>query len=380
MGLWREAVGRGKAQEEVIRKASFICTAPPNALCSCEAPPAKRLSKSCQLSSTSIMLNLSPWPPSSPFFPPSIVRTLLTSPLSLSLGLLHRLFLLLRGSPYPQLSSPIRLVCISDTHTQTLPSVSSGDILIHAGDLANTGTVSEIQSQVDWLASLPHKHKIVVAGNHDSYFDPRSRPPSDSDKTIEWGNIHYLQHSSVVLKFRGQGEGGAGRILNIYGAPQIPACGGDEMAFQYKREEDAWSGTVPADTDVLVTHTPPRWHLDLPRGMGCDFLLKELWRVRPRVHVFGHVHAGRGREAVFWDEEQKTYERLKRREGRWVFWGGSLGMGWCLDVLKLLVFGALGVLWTRVWGAEGQGTVMINAAVVEWSTGKIKYKAQVVDI
>lgn len=152
------------------------------------------------------------------------------------------------------------------------------------------------------------------------------------------------------------------------------------MAFQYKREDDAWSGTIPADTDVLVTHTPPRWHLDLPRGMGCDFLLKEVWRVRPRVHVFGHVHAGRGVEAVFWDDEQRMYEKIKGREGRRVFWGGSLGVGWWMDVLKLMVYGVSGVLWTRVWGAEGEGTVMMNAAVVEWSTGKIKYKAQVVDI
>lgn len=326
------------------------------------------------------MLNLSPWPPSSPFYPPSIVHTLLTSPSSFSLSLIHRLFLLLRGPSYSPGSAPLRLICISDTHTQTLPSVPPGDILIHAGDLANTGNVSEIQAQVDWLDSLPHKHKIVVAGNHDSYLDPRSRSPSDIHKTIEWGDIHYLQHSSVTLKFPEHGEEGTGRTINIYGAPQIPACGGDEMAFQYKREEDAWSGTVPADTDVLVTHTPPRWHLDLPRGMGCEFLLKEVWRVRPRLHVFGHVHAGRGREAVFWDDEQKMYETLKGREGRWVFWGGSLGMGWCWDVMKLMVYGVLGVLWTRVWGAEGEGTVMINAAVVEWSTGKIKYTAQVVDM
>jgi len=326
------------------------------------------------------MLDLSPWPPSSPFYPPSIVHTILTSPLSLPLRFLHRLFLLLRGPPYASPSSPIRLVCISDTHTQILSSVPPGDILIHAGDLANTGTVSEIQAQIDSLASLPHKYKIVVAGNHDSYFDPRSRSRSDIDKTIEWGNIRYLQHSSVTLKFPEHGEGGNGRTLTIYGAPQIPACGGDEMAFQYRREEDAWSGTIPTDTDVLVTHTPPRWHLDLPRGMGCGFLLKEVWRVRPRVHVFGHVHAGRGREVVFWDDEQRMYEKIKGREGRRVFWGGSLGVGWWMDVLKLMVYGVSGVLWTRVWGAEGEGTVMINAAVVEWSTGKIKYKAQVVDI
>ena len=46
---------------------------------------------------------------------------------------------------------------------------------------------------------------------------------------------------------------------------------------------------VPAGTDLLVTHGPPRGHLDLGH-IGCASLLSELWRIRSRLHVFGHVH------------------------------------------------------------------------------------------
>ncbi|MCJ1472693.1 hypothetical protein MMC13_001342 [Lambiella insularis] len=315
--------------------------------------------------------------PASPFDPPSLLYELLTHPFSVFIRTLHRLLRFLRGPAFPAPAHPIRIVCISDTHTQKL-ALPPGDILIHAGDLTNSGTTTEIQAQINWLASFPHPHKIAIAGNHDSYLDSRSRSTADVDRTLDWKGIHYLQHSSVRLPFPDRGR--SGRVLRIHGAPQIPACGGKDFAFQYARGDDAWTETVPADVDVLVTHTPPRWYRDLPRGLGCEMLLREVWRVRPRVHIFGHVHAGRGQERVFWDEGQRAYERLCARRESWVLWGGSLGLGWWLDVVRLLVYGMLGVLWTRVWGAEEEGTVMVNAALIDWRNGKIGYEAQVVDI
>ncbi|KAL9102089.1 MAG: hypothetical protein Q9163_002738 [Psora crenata] len=190
-----------------------------------------------------------------------------------------------------------------------------------------------------------------------------------------------MQHASLTLKFPNRG----GRQVKVYGAPQIPACGGPEFAFQYPRGQDAWTGTVPNDVDVLVTHTPPKHHLDLPRGMGCEWLLKEVWRVRPRVHVFGHVHCGYGRERVYWDEGQRVFERLCERLG------GDQGplMGpakelvnvWAwLDLIKLVVYAVLGVLWSRVWGGMDDGTVLLNAALVVGSTGKLGNEPQLIEI
>ena len=316
-------------------------------------------------------------PPKTPFDPPSLLYELSSAPFHYLIRKLHALLTSLRGPAYPspEPKDRIRLICISDTHNETL-SVPEGDVLVHAGDLTTTGTAAEIQTQINWLASLPHPHKIVISGNHDSYLDPRSRSPSDADSTIDWSGIHYLQHSNVVLKFPKQG----GRTLSFYGAPQIPECGGKEFAFQYKRQEDAWSGTIPPDTDVLVTHTPPRYHLDLPIGMGCEFLLGELWKVRPRVHIFGHVHAGRGSEHVFWDREQQAYESLCGCGGKRMSWWRLLMPGTWLDIGRMVVCGVSGVMWTRIWGAEGEGTAMVNVAVIDWKTGKIGYEAQVVDV
>lgn len=62
-----------------------------------------------------------------------------------------------------------RLVALSDTHTHKI-DVPSGDVLIHAGDLTNTGSVAELNKALMWLGSLPHRRKIVVPGNHDLGF------------------------------------------------------------------------------------------------------------------------------------------------------------------------------------------------------------------
>merc|ERR1719367_837758 len=71
----------------------------------------------------------------------------------------------------------VRIVCTSDTHSGvednpqsfTLPD---GDVLIHAGDFTNYGEVDKVKKFNSWLGTLPHTHKIVIAGNRDITFDP----------------------------------------------------------------------------------------------------------------------------------------------------------------------------------------------------------------
>ncbi|OJJ50696.1 hypothetical protein ASPZODRAFT_235822 [Penicilliopsis zonata CBS 506.65] len=330
---------------------------------------------------------------------------------------------------------PIRVVCLSDTHTLEWPDVPDGDLLIHAGDLCNDGSVRELQAAVDWLRRLPHRHKVVICGNHDSYFDVRSRLDEDresnngksgssfaaissstasirslddlDDNRIDWGDIHYLQHSSVTLSFpisssssSSSATATASSSLTVYGAPQVPAIVpfGPEHAFTYPPHHDAWSGTVPPSTDILVTHTPPAHHRDLSPtfSTGCPSLLAESWRVRPALHVFGHVHAAYGAEPVFWDEAQRAWERLcaARRPRAAAFFAASsswvayrsllLGVlrdlvdlsGW-VDAARVLVYGVLGVVWVRVWGGENRGGWMVNAACMYGDSGRLGNKPRV---
>ena len=89
---------------------------------------------------------------------------------------------------------------------------------------------------------------------------------------------------------------------------EVPNGSYGTPAFQFPREEDVWAGAVPDEIDVLITHGPPRAHLDRLK-LGCVHLLRKLWSAQPRLHVFGHVHEGAGTEWLQFDALQDAYER-----------------------------------------------------------------------
>ncbi|MCE9584539.1 MAG: metallophosphatase domain-containing protein [Planctomycetes bacterium] len=182
---------------------------------------------------------------------------------------------------------PTRIVCISDTHNHhSAVRLPPGDVLVHAGDVSGMGRPHEIESFSAWLGAQPFAHKVVIAGNHDWLFE---RDPAQAREILSKGcpGVVYLQDSGVEI-----------RGLKFWGSPWQPEfCG---WAFNIVRREDLakkWA-LIPADTDVLLTHGPPRGILDRTMSgdeVGCDALAAEVGsRVRPRLHVFGHIHEAYG--------------------------------------------------------------------------------------
>jgi hypothetical protein len=102
---------------------------------------------------------------------------------------------------------------------------------------------------------------------------------------------------------------------------QTPKHG--NWAFQYPRsfspESDIWHNTIPNDTDIVVTHGPALGHVDGKRtGVpGCALLLRELWRVKPKVHVCGHIPEARGVETVDWGYVQWGRDSMCLGDGSW---------------------------------------------------------------
>lgn len=224
-------------------------------------------------------------------------------------------------SPASPAEQQIHVVCIADTHNHQ-PALSDGDLLLHAGDLSELGSFEELQAQLDWLNTQPHRHKVVVAGNHDSLLDRAYRSRSQISypelhvgrtwESLRWGSIKYLQYESTVLDFPN------GRSLKIYGAPLTARAG--PFSSQHSRYEDVWRNTVPLDTDILLTHGPPHLHLDMTESgshAGDRFLLRALYRVRPPMVVFGHIHESRGKETLAYDRLQRKWEAVVRREAGW---------------------------------------------------------------
>ncbi len=76
-------------------------------------------------------------------------------------------------------------------------------------------------------------------------------------------------------------------------------------AYGDGEDEASWLwDRIPLDTDIVVTHTPPKLHCDETRerlATGCESLRAALWRIRPRLAVCGHVHEARGAERIRWD-------------------------------------------------------------------------------
>ncbi|MFY9341358.1 MAG: metallophosphatase domain-containing protein [Planctomycetota bacterium] len=176
----------------------------------------------------------------------------------------------------------MRIVCLSDTHDlHDQLTVPDGDLLIHAGDATMRGTLPQIANFDRWLARLPHRHKVVIAGNHDWLFE---RDPALARSLI--GHAVYLQDQEATI-------GG----LRIWGSPWQPWF--YDWAFNLPRGPQLaakWQ-LCPASVDVLITHGPPAGILDRTEGgddVGCEDLLRELLRIRPRLHVFGHIHEGYG--------------------------------------------------------------------------------------
>lgn len=180
----------------------------------------------------------------------------------------------------------MKIVCISDTHLRHQKyhfPIPDGDILIHAGDATFRGSKREILAFNEWFAALPHKHKIFVAGNHDWSFQKANMLA----RNCLAPHINYLQDSEITI------DG-----VRIYGSPWQPEfC---DWAFNLPRGaalKEKWD-KIPAGIDILVTHGPAFGYGDMTeRGepVGCEELAIAIQRVKPKVHIFGHIHNAYGR-------------------------------------------------------------------------------------
>ncbi|KAK3924684.1 Metallophosphoesterase domain-containing protein 1 [Frankliniella fusca] len=220
----------------------------------------------------------------------------------------------------------VRIVCMSDTHSLTSHikfEVPNGDIFIHAGDFTRCGSLEEIVEFNEWLGNLPHKHKIVIAGNHELSLDenfiknneknlPSTTPTlglsrnaiAEAIRTPNakqyLTNCTYLQDEEVTIYG-----------IKIYGTPWQPEyC---NWAFNLPRGKPCLSkwDLIPEDTDILISHTPPIGHGDLCcTGVraGCVELLTTVQqRVKPKYHVFGHIHEGKPNARKLPDESTMSY-------------------------------------------------------------------------
>lgn len=176
---------------------------------------------------------------------------------------------------------------ISDTHTfhGLLDVPKDIDMVIHSGDCSNPMEVvqstQEIENFMFWYSRLPIKHKIFVAGNHDTAIARGRITKIDFDSQ----GIIYLENESTEI------EG-----FKIYGSPYTPTFG--NWSFMKSRDKmyELWQH-IPDDTDIMVCHGPVKGVLDLSRNSygeleycGDTALKKRMLKIEPKLFLSGHIH------------------------------------------------------------------------------------------
>ena len=181
----------------------------------------------------------------------------------------------------------MRLISISDTHNKHKDlDIPKGDFLIHCGDFTEGGSRSETLDFLEWFSKQPHKHKILIGGNHDFFLEKYQH---NLEEYIP-NNIHYLNDKGITLE-----------NIKIWGSPYTPGNG--HWAFNLERGRairKRWN-LIPQNIDILVTHTPPYGILDESqtyKNIGCEELLKHVVDIKPTLHLFGHVHDDFGKKNI----------------------------------------------------------------------------------
>lgn len=190
---------------------------------------------------------------------------------------------------------PVRIVCISDTHNyHKSVKLPPGDILIHAGDATSRGYEHEIKAFGDWIRDQPFLYKIVIAGNHDWGYQNNPRTARDwLYGEVGYDHRHglyYLEDEMVEVEVDGE-------KLKIWGSPWQPFFCNWAFNLYSPELKEKWD-LIPKGTDILVTHGPPYKLRDITsyggEHVGCRELRTAIQRVRPKLHVCGHIHEGYG--------------------------------------------------------------------------------------
>ncbi len=167
----------------------------------------------------------------------------------------------------------MKILHLSDTHGchHRLRDLPEADVVVHSGDFCMVGTGQEALDFLNWFCDLPYKHKIFICGNHDECLYGNKIDGLDE-------NVHYLCNSGVTI------DG-----VKFYGVPMFMGdCVTDRQSRNY--------ANIPADVDVLITHTPPYGILDFDDDIhyGSEEVLKRVSEIQPKLHLFGHIHRHHG--------------------------------------------------------------------------------------
>lgn len=205
----------------------------------------------------------------------------------------------------------MKIIGLSDMHGDLGSPIDmpQADVYCICGDIVPLWYQDSLVKSIVWLTSefypwcqqLPCDKVFYIAGNHDFVYEwlmtdkgGNHRKAKEVDKLFLQPNkkVQYLENS--YKEYNG---------VKFYGTPWCPEL--KRWAF-YRPDEELTKefAKIPEDTDVLLTHCPPKiddYGTVLEGGVryglygsnfGCQPLADRLQQIHPKLHIFGHVHSG----------------------------------------------------------------------------------------
>lgn len=186
---------------------------------------------------------------------------------------------------------PLKIVAISDVHCRwNKLIIPKCDILISSGDYSYHGEKHVVKDFHTWLNKQPAEHIISVQGNHETWVE-KNFEEAKTVATEACPRVHFMDEGLVEI------EG-----LKIWCSAITPWF----YSWAWNRHrgpniEKHWA-LIPDDTDILITHGPPKDILDgvpwidgtIKETVGCEELRDRIAKVHPAIHIFGHIHHGHG--------------------------------------------------------------------------------------
>lgn len=186
----------------------------------------------------------------------------------------------------------MKIIALSDLHGNLDKIYDSCDVVVIAGDWSPLYCQHDAYSILNWwdrkfipwMKQIDTSHIVIIPGNHDlactlSFF--KSELDTILKRNKVENEVHYLCHDSIIINGK-----------KFYGNPnsESPRCWAFSNPYNVNYDFDD-------DTDVLITHQPPRFgNIGFVRQTNREFgsvdLRNKILDSNISLNICGHIHTG----------------------------------------------------------------------------------------
>lgn len=197
----------------------------------------------------------------------------------------------------------LRICAISDTHG-FLPEIEPCEILFICGDISPLNIQSNMIQMnewifdqfLNWIKSLPVKKVLLIAGNHDFFFEGIAESDIINFEALTDFKLLYLCNESFSYITS------SGRKISVFGTPYCHQFGN----WAFMRDDDFMTEKfkeIPDKVDFILSHDTPYnvfmqdvilgkpYVLGRPDHVGNQPLRKRIQEIDYKWLFHGHIHS-----------------------------------------------------------------------------------------